>query len=25
MENRPLRFNEFESKLKNVVAVSATP
>lgn len=25
MDNRPLQFPEFESKLKNVVAVSATP
>ena len=25
MDNRPLKFDEFESKMKNVVAVSATP
>lgn len=25
MDNRPLQFPEFEKKLKNVVAVSATP
>lgn len=25
MDNRPLRFEEFENKMKNVVAVSATP
>ena len=25
MDNRPLKFDEFESKFKNVVAVSATP
>jgi excinuclease ABC subunit B len=25
MDNRPLKFEEFEAKLKNVVAVSATP
>lgn len=25
LDNRPLKFDEFESKLKNVVAVSATP
>lgn len=25
MDNRPLKFEEFESKMKNVVAVSATP
>ncbi len=25
MDNRPLKFDEFESKIKNVVAVSATP
>jgi len=25
MDNRPLQFDEFEAKIKNVVAVSATP
>ncbi|MDR2411892.1 MAG: hypothetical protein LBD88_05025 [Candidatus Peribacteria bacterium] len=25
LDNRPLKFDEFENKLKNVVAVSATP
>jgi len=25
MDNRPLKFEEFEKKLKQVVAVSATP
>ena len=25
MDNRPLQFNEFESKFKNIIAVSATP
>jgi len=25
MDNRPLKFDEFENKFKNVVAVSATP
>jgi len=25
MDNRPLKFEEFESKIKNIVAVSATP
>jgi excinuclease ABC subunit B len=25
MDNRPLKFDEFENKIKNVVAVSATP
>ena len=25
MDNRPLKFDEFEAKLKNIVAVSATP
>jgi excinuclease ABC subunit B len=25
MDNRPLKFDEFEAKFKNVVAVSATP
>jgi excinuclease ABC subunit B len=25
MDNRPLKFDEFEAKLKNIIAVSATP
>jgi excinuclease ABC subunit B len=25
MDNRPLKFDEFEAKMKNVVSVSATP
>jgi excinuclease ABC subunit B len=25
LDNRPLMFDEFEKKLKNVIAVSATP
>ncbi|MFC1798152.1 hypothetical protein ACFLY2_03470 [Patescibacteria group bacterium] len=25
MDNRPLKFDEFEAKFKNVVSVSATP
>jgi len=25
MDNRPLRFDEFENKVKQIVAVSATP
>jgi len=25
MDNRPLKFDEFEAKMKKVVAVSATP
>jgi excinuclease UvrABC helicase subunit UvrB len=25
MDNRPLKFEEFQAKMKNVVAVSATP
>jgi excinuclease ABC subunit B len=25
LDNRPLKFDEFEAKLKSIVAVSATP